>query len=361
MSKNNVIITHHIQQELQRFLDYHSYSKICVITDENTQKHCYPLIRDAVKGKGIFIQIPAGEEAKNLQTCQKIWEYMTAAHLDRKALVINLGGGVIGDMGGFCASTYKRGIDFIQIPTTLLSQVDASVGGKLGVDFTEKNKNVFKNHIGVFNEPQAVLIDTNFLNTLDSRELRSGFAEIIKHCLIADREKWDEISSRSFDQQDWNDLAAHSVAIKSNVTETDPHEKGLRKILNFGHTLGHAIESFYLNTKKKLLHGEAIAIGMICESYLAAKLGFITMENLQQISSYIVSVYGKPEIPLSDIDKIIPLTLQDKKNENSEVLFSLLEEVGKANYNIAVSEEEMKESLEYYNAFSDYFYNSIRL
>ncbi len=359
MPKNNVIITHHIQQELQKFLNYHSYSKFCVISDENTQQHCYPLIREAVKGKGIYIQIPAGEEAKNLETCQKIWEYMTSAQLDRKALVINLGGGVIGDMGGFCASTYKRGIDFIQIPTTLLSQVDASVGGKLGIDFTEENNNVFKNHIGVFNEPQAVLIDTSFLQTLDQRELRSGFAEIIKHCLIADKAKWEIISALSFEKQNWNDLAAHSVAIKSNVTETDPHEKGLRKILNFGHTLGHAIESFYLNTPKKLLHGEAIAIGMICESFISAKRGFISMDDLQKISSYIISIYGKPEVPSKDINKIIPLTLQDKKNENSEVLFSLLEEIGKANYNVPVSVDEMKESIEYYSSFSDYF--SIRL
>ncbi|HSZ26356.1 MAG TPA: 3-dehydroquinate synthase [Cytophagaceae bacterium] len=360
MSNSNVVITQNIEQELQHFLAQNSYSKLCVITDENTYQYCYPLIREAVIGKGIYIQIPAGEEAKTLDTCQKIWEYMTKAELDRKALVINLGGGVIGDMGGFCASTYKRGIDFVQIPTTLLSQVDASVGGKLGVDFTEKNGAVFKNHIGVFNKPQAVLIDTHFLSTLSDRELRSGFAEIIKHCLIADKNKWDIISSKSFDEQDWNDLATHSVAIKSNVTETDPHEKGLRKILNFGHTLGHAIESFYLRSNKKLLHGEAIAIGMICESFISAKRGFITMENLQQISSYLVSVYGKPEIPLKDIDSIIPLTLQDKKNENSEVLFSLLEEVGRANYNIPVGMDEMKESLEYYNAFSDYFYNSIR-
>jgi 3-dehydroquinate synthase len=358
--KPNVILTSQIQQELKDFLAQNSYSKLCVIADQNTMKHCYPLIREVVKGKGIFIQIPAGEEAKTIETCQRIWAYMTKAQLDRKALVINLGGGVIGDMGGFCASTYKRGIDFIQIPTTLLSQVDASVGGKLGVDFTEKDGSVFKNHIGVFNDPKAVLIDTQFLKTLDRRELRSGFAEIVKHCLIADKDKWEVISSRSFEDQDWNDLTAHSVAIKSKVTETDPHEKGLRKILNFGHTLGHAIEGHYLNSKKKLLHGEAIAIGMICETFISAKRGFITMEDLQRISSFIVSIYGKPEIPSKDINQIIPLTLQDKKNENSEVLFSLLEEVGKANYNVPVGVEEMKESIEYYNSFTDYFYNSIR-
>jgi len=358
---SEVTITADIKQVLQHFLNQSNYSKICVITDANTYQHCYPLIRETVKGKGILIQIPAGEEAKNIDTCQKIWQYMTAAQLDRKALVINLGGGVIGDMGGFCASTYKRGLDFIQIPTTLLSQVDASVGGKLGVDFTDNKGNVFKNHIGVFNIPKTVLIDTAFLNTLDRRELRSGFAEIIKHCLIADKQKWEDITSIPFQDQNWNDLAAHSVNIKTYVTETDPTEKGLRKILNFGHTLGHAVESYYLNTKKKLLHGEAIAIGMICESFISAKRGFISMEDLQRISSYIVSVYGKPEIPAQDINRIIPLTLQDKKNENSEVLFSLLEEVGKANYNIAVGVDEMKESLEFYNSFTDYFYNSIRL
>lgn len=360
MSNSNIIITHEIQKELQQFLESNSYSKICVITDENTKKHCFPLIREVVKGKGILIQIPSGEEAKNIESCNKIWEFMTAASFDRKSLVINLGGGVIGDMGGFCASTYKRGIDFIQIPTTLLSQADASVGGKLGIDFTESKGNVFKNHIGVFNIPKAVLIDTNFLTTLDTREIRSGFAEVIKHCLIADKEKWEVITSKSFPEQDWNDLAKHSVGIKSHVTETDPHEKGLRKILNFGHTLGHAIESFYLNTPKKLLHGEAIAIGMICESFISAKRGFISFEDLQRIASYIVSIYGKPEIPAKDINKIIPLTLQDKKNENAEVLFSLLEEVGKANYNISVGVEEMIESIEFYNSFTDYFYNSIR-
>ncbi|HWZ22034.1 MAG TPA: 3-dehydroquinate synthase [Cytophagaceae bacterium] len=358
--KTNVVITHDIQQELKKFLDATAYTKICVITDQNTVKHCYPLIREVLKGKGILIQIPAGEEAKTIETCQKIWAYMTTAQLDRKALVINLGGGVIGDMGGFCASTYKRGIDFIQIPTTLLSQVDASVGGKLGVDFTEENGNVFKNHIGLFNNPKAVLIDTKFLSTLDHRELRSGFGEIIKHSLIADKATWEIISSRSFDQQNWDELAAHSVAFKSHITESDPQEKGIRKILNFGHTLGHAIEGFYLNSKKKLLHGEAIAIGMICETFISAKRGFVTMEDLQRISSYIVSVYGKPDIPAKDIDSIIALTLQDKKNENSEVLFSLLEEVGKGNYNISVGVEEMKESIEYYNSFTDYFYNSIR-
>jgi 3-dehydroquinate synthase len=356
--KPNVIITSDIAHELHDFLENHHYSKICVLCDENTVLHCYPIIREVVKNKGILIQIPSGEEAKNLATCQRIWDFMTEAQLDRKALMINLGGGVIGDMGGFCASTYKRGIDFIQIPTTLLSQVDASVGGKLGVDFTDAQGQVYKNHIGTFCSPKAVLVHTHFLQTLDPRELRSGYAEIIKHCLIADKETWQYISSKSFDQQDWNDLAAHSIAIKSNITETDPHEKGLRKILNFGHTLGHAVESFYLNTPKKLLHGEAIAIGMICESFIAAKRGFITMEDLQQISSYIVSVYGKPAIAEEDIDQLIPLTLQDKKNEHAEVLFSLLEQVGEANYNVPVSVEEMKESLEYYNSFSDYFYNA---
>ena len=345
-----VVITSSVREELEAFLSSNNYSKICIIADENTSIHCLPSIKEIVAGRGILITIKSGEESKNLQTCQGIWEHMTTAQMDRKSLVINLGGGVIGDMGGFCASTYKRGIDFIQIPTTLLSQVDASVGGKLGIDFTDSEGNVFKNHIGVFNEPARVIIDTAFLASLEKRELRSGFAEIIKHCLIADRDKWEELRKTSFELQDWNDLAAHSVEIKKKITEADPNEKGLRKILNFGHTLGHAIESFYLQTEKKLLHGEAIAIGMICESYLSIQKNYISTIEFEQISKYILATYDKINIPEKDIEKIIPLTLQDKKNEDSAVQFSLLKQIGEANFNIPIDVNEMKEAILHYNS-----------
>ena len=332
-----------ISQSLLAFLRENSYTKVQVIVDENTFKHCYPTIKPFL-GKHNLVKIKSGESEKNLDTCQKIWQAMTDNELDRHSLVINLGGGVIGDMGGFCASTYKRGIDFIQIPTTLLSQVDASVGGKLGIDFQG-----LKNHIGVFQFPKVVLIDANFLKTLSHRELRSGFAEIIKHCLIMDGKKWDEIRRKDFEEQDFTDLIAHSVAIKQQIVEADPTEKGLRKILNFGHTLGHAIETYFLGKPKlHLLHGEAIAAGMICEAFISFKRGMIDQKTLENIEEFIFSVYGKATIKESDIEPIIALTSQDKKNKGKEVRFSLLEGTGKCGYDVSVSKGEMKKALEYY-------------
>lgn len=337
------ILFFNVSEKLSGFLKERQYSKICVITDENTEKHCFPLI-SSILPEAHLIRISSGEENKTLSTCEKIWQQMTDLHLDRKALIINLGGGVIGDMGGFCAATYKRGIDFIQIPTTLLSQVDASVGGKLGVDF-----NSFKNHIGVFKEPEAVIIDTAFLATLPKEELRSGFAEVIKHCLIADENKWNEINKKYLHEMDWEDLVQHSIAIKSRITQEDPLEKGLRKILNFGHTIGHAVESYFLNIPgKKLLHGEAIAIGMIAESYIAWKKGFISELDRQFIKAYLIAVYGRVPIFDFDIEKILPLTLQDKKNESGIIHSSLLEKIGKANYNIPLTLKEIREAINFY-------------
>ena len=332
-----------ISESLPAFLNANQYTKIQVIADEKTFRHCYPIIKPFLP-KHNLVKIKSGESEKHLGTCEVIWQAMTDNELDRHSLVIDLGGGVIGDMGGFCASTYKRGIDFIQIPTTLLSQVDASVGGKLGIDFYG-----FKNHIGVFQIPKTVLIDADFLKTLPFSELRSGFAEIIKHCLIMDAEKWEEIRRKDFEEQNFTDLIAHSVAIKEKVVEADPTEKGLRKILNFGHTLGHAIETYFLGKPKlHLLHGEAIAAGMICEAYISFERGMIDQKLLENIEEFIFSVYGKATIKESDIESIIALTAQDKKNKGKEVRFSLLEGAGKCTYDIAVSKTEMKKALEYY-------------
>jgi len=341
---SDIFLSKDISVTLSTYLKGKQYSDISVLVDENTERNCFPFISKIVPYAHL-IQIKSGEEQKTIATCEQIWQRMTDLRFDRKALIINLGGGVIGDMGGFCAATYKRGIDFIQIPTTLLSQVDASVGGKLGIDF-----NGFKNHIGVFKEPQAVFINTDFLKTLSPGELRSGFAEVIKHCLIADKIKWKEIQTKVLEEQDWDDLAEHSITIKTKVTQADPEEKGLRKILNFGHTIGHAIESYYLNiTGKKLLHGEAIAIGMIAEAYISYKKKFISQKELEEIRNYIMSIYGKVEIFDFDLEKILPLTLQDKKNENKTIQCSLLEQVGKANYNIPVTIKEIREAIEYYS------------
>ena len=255
-----------IANDLKLFFANHTFSKVAVIVDNNTKKYCYPVVADALPDH-VTIEISSGEEHKNLNTCQKIWGTLTDNAFDRKSLVVNLGGGVIGDMGGFCAATYKRGIEFINIPTTLLAQVDASIGGKLGIDFQN-----FKNHIGVFQNPLRVFLDAKFFETLPKEELRSGYAEIIKHCLIRDSEKFDQITKSGYENLDFFELTKHSVQVKNDVVLEDPTEKGLRKILNFGHTIGHAIESYYLEKPgKKLLHGEAIAVGMICEAYLSKR------------------------------------------------------------------------------------------
>jgi 3-dehydroquinate synthase len=344
MSNQLVVITTSIREELNNFLKERKFSKIVLLADENTYKYCFPLLGLGLPEEQIIV-IKSGEEQKNLRTCEYIWDKLTNLRLDRKSLLINLGGGVIGDMGGFCAATYKRGISFVQVPTTLLAQVDASVGGKLGIDF-----HLFKNHIGVFRIPDAVLIDTIFLKTLPNNELRSGFAEVIKHTLIADKSKWDEIRQKSLAQQEWQNLVEHSVLIKKKVTEEDPEEKGLRKILNFGHTIGHAIESYFLNIPhKKLLHGEAIAIGMICEAYISMKNGFISQLELNEIKNYIIAIFGKTEIFEYDSEKILPLTLQDKKNEQDEILGSLLNPIGHSTYNHPLTFKDIMDSIRFYS------------
>ena len=341
---NQSVVIAPISESLSEFISSDQYSKIIVIADNNTKKHCYPVVKAALP-KHSFVAVPAGESQKTLATCEKIWKAMTEEELDRHALVINIGGGVIGDMGGFCAAVYKRGIHFIQVPTTLLSQVDASVGGKLGIDFQG-----FKNHLGVFNLPERVLIDPVFLNTLPEREIRSGFAEIIKHCLIADAAKWEEIRQKDFEDQKWQDLIAHSVKIKQEVVDQDPKEKGLRKILNFGHTLGHAVETCFLNKPQgqRLFHGEAIAIGMIMESYLSFARKMIDQQTLTDIEEFLFATYGKVNILAEDIEEIIALTRQDKKNKGKEVRFSLLKGAGQCEYDVVIAASEMRKSIAYY-------------
>lgn len=312
-----------------------------VLVDNNTFKHCYPLVKEILPIHKLM-KIKSGETHKTLETCQQIWQAMTDYSLDRHALIIDLGGGVIGDMGGFCAATYKRGIDFIQIPTTLLSQVDASVGGKLGIDF-----NGFKNHIGVFQLPKTVLVDSIFLKTLPFLELRSGFAEIIKHCLIQDGQKWDAIRVLDFEEQSFDDLIAHSIEIKKKVVAEDPTEKGLRKILNFGHTVGHAVETYFLE-KNRLLHGEAIAVGMICEAYMALEKGMIDQNLLDEIEAFLFTIYGKVNVKEEQLEAILKHTLQDKKNKGSEIRLSLLNGKGSCAFDVVCTKKEMKKSLLYY-------------
>jgi 3-dehydroquinate synthase len=342
MIPENVLITNRLENTLSAFLQSIVFSQVGVLVDENTRQHCYPHLRFSLPSHHL-IQIQSGELHKNLDTCAHIWQEMTNAGFDRKALWINLGGGVIGDMGGFCASTYKRGINFINIPTTLLAQVDAAVGGKLGIDFQG-----FKNHIGLFKDPLSVIISSAFLETLSQRELRSGFAEVIKHSLIADHNYWPKITNHSFKDQDWESHITHSVKVKATVVSQDFKENGLRKILNFGHTIGHAVESYFLNTPSQLLHGEAIAIGMVSELYLSQKYAHLSLEELTEAEKYLLDVYGYVALDAAQIEQIASLAIQDKKNEKSIIYCTLLKKIGAAVYDIKVEVKDIEEALNYY-------------
>lgn len=325
------------------FFSRHTYPKIAVLADTNTASFCYPLLKSALPAHHL-ITIPAGEEYKTLETCQHVWLELTTLKLDRHSLVLIIGGGVLGDLGGFCAATYKRGIDFVLMPTTLLAQSDASVGGKLGIDFMN-----YKNHIGVFCEPVATLVSPAFLETLPERELRSGFAEVIKHCLIADKPMWDGLRKKNLSNQNWEALLAHSVDFKRGVVATDPKEKGLRKILNFGHTVGHAVESYFLETGNRIFHGEAIAVGMIAESWIANHKNLLKKTELDEIASYLKQIYPHVNIP-SNRKELIELMSQDKKNKGNKILMALPEGIGKARWDVEVTPEEIGGSFDFYES-----------
>lgn len=327
-------------EQIQEILGEIRYSKLFVLVDEETEKHCYPLLKPLLKAHKV-ITVPHGEVNKTLASCSKIWQALTENEADRNALLINLGGGVITDMGGFCAGTYKRGINFINIPTTLLAQVDASVGGKTGVDFAS-----FKNHIGLFCVPRYVLVDTVFHQTLADKQLRSGFAEMLKHGVISDMSHWKALKQVGYANIELS-LIKDSVGIKQRIVEADPTEKGLRKILNFGHTIGHAIESFCLSNGIALLHGEAVAIGMIAETYISRKKEMISEELYTEIVNYLTSVYQLPEIKKTSYAEIVRLCKQDKKNKDGAIFMSLLENRGQATFDIAVEDSLIDEALHY--------------
>ncbi len=322
---------------LGKVLESFPTARLFILTDDHTHICCLPLIESALKDRDYQVcQIRPGEPFKVITTAISIWQDMTSAGLDRHSMVINLGGGVIGDMGGFCAATYKRGIKFIQVPTTLLSQVDASIGGKLGIDFDG-----YKNHIGVFQSPLAVLIDPVFLDTLSDRELRSGYAEVIKHSLIADGGHWPVLTQiHDLRHADWHSIIRRSLEVKRKIVIADPYEKGIRKLLNFGHTLGHAIESHFLQSGMPLLHGEAIAAGMIYEARLSVRYGGLTTGQLINISNYIEILFGPP--PQVELVDLLPVLRQDKKNKGVQISFSLLEDIGKSKWDVLLNESDIQ-------------------
>ena len=329
---------------VRSIIDEMKPSKVIVLADNHTEESCLKQLKGAGIRTDASIVIASGEKHKTLVTCEKIWQRLFDLKVDRHSMLINLGGGVIGDMGGFCASTYMRGIPFIRIPTTLLSQVDASIGGKLGIDFYG-----LKNSIGLFKDPIAVMIDPDFLKTLPVKELRSGFAEVVKHGLIRDKKLWQHvIQVEEWSNQPWLDVIHQSLIVKQQVVLEDPFERNTRKILNFGHTIGHAIESVMIDIERPILHGEAIAAGMISEAYLSYKYGDLSEEELTQITQYLISVYGN--LPLQDLefDQLMRKMSHDKKNLGTAINFTFLDKIGASSINHTANPVQIKESIDYY-------------
>lgn len=323
-----------------------SYSQVFVLVDEETDKHCLPILQKTLFDTKV-IKISSGEAHKTLPTVQLIWDELLKHHADKQSILINLGGGVIGDIGGFAAATFKRGIPFVNVPTTLLAMVDSSIGGKLGFDYAG-----IKNAIGLIEQPSGVYIYPDFLRTLNERELKNGFAEMIKHALIADEEYWDKINKIT--QPDAEKLAGAingSIKVKMQVVKKDPEEKNQRKLLNFGHTIGHAIEAYSLaEDKKPLKHGEAIAIGMICEAYLSKEYNGLTGKELRNISDFILAHFPKYSLRNVLSPELIKYMRQDKKNQSGEINFTLLKRIGKGTINHTFSDQQIAMALNYYDS-----------
>ncbi|PWN71432.1 3-dehydroquinate synthase [Chryseobacterium phosphatilyticum] len=337
--------------QLNDFLHEKSFSKIFILVDENTHEYCLPTLLGNMETDLGFeiLEIEAGEEMKNIQTANQLWEILTEMQADRKALVINLGGGVITDMGGFVASTYKRGIQFINIPTTLLSMCDASIGGKTGIDLMH-----YKNMVGTFAFPEQIFIFPKFLETLPFKELRSGFAEMLKHGLIADTSHWNQLIQ--IQKLEVGTVTPHiqtSMNIKQEVVEKDFHESNIRKTLNFGHTIGHSVESLCLQQGNPILHGEAVAMGMISEAHLAYLEGLISEDDSKLIIENIQRYY--PYLDISDFkdEDITALLMNDKKNTDSKINFSLLTGIGSCTYDHQCSQKNILEAIHFYKKLND--------
>lgn len=347
---NYEIVIENSFKGLKSWLQNNDISQVFVFTDENTQQHCLPLFKKHLPDKAkqfVEVETQSGEKNKNLKTTAFLWEKLTQHHADRHSLVINLAGGVLCDMGGFAAATYKRGIRFIQIPTTLLSMVDASAGGKTGIDFSG-----YKNQVGVFAEPSGVCIFPPFLDTLPKREFRSGMAEMLKHGLIADETYFDNLIE--FQQDDTRheaiaEFIKYSVEIKNNIVREDPKEKGLRKVLNFGHTAGHAFETHFLNTETPLLHGEAVACGMVVETLLSQYQLRLPAAQTEKIINGLKNHFILPALSTQAIHELAFLMRQDKKNKAGMVNFTLLENPGKPVYDAEIENKLIIKALEDYN------------
>lgn len=344
--KQRIIISKQLQTDLAKAIAECEHDRIFVLVDETTNKLCWSLVKDYLCLKDAqTIVIGATDRRKNLDTLVHVWESLQQGKATRHSLLINLGGGMVTDLGGFAASTYKRGINFINIPTTLLAMVDASVGGKTGINFGG-----LKNEIGVFNDAEFVLLDTNWLRTLDEENIRSGYAEMLKHGLIADDTMWAELINFNLAQPNLRQLASmlnKSVRIKERIVAEDPHEKGIRKALNLGHTFGHAFESWAMK-RQPVLHGYAVAFGLIAELYLATTQTDFPTERMRQTVNFIRSYYGSLPITCNDYPELIELMHHDKKNRGNEINVTLLGGIGDIRIDQTITEEDIKEALDFF-------------
>ena len=335
-------------RKVNLFLKENNFSRIFILVDSNTQVHCLsPFLQKLeTTAPTEVIEMEAGEENKTIETCHSIWKVLSELGADRRSLLINLGGGVVTDLGGFVAASFKRGISCVHFPTTLLAMVDAAVGGKNGV-----NLDTLKNQVGVIRPPDLVIADTSFLSSLPAAEMRSGLAEMLKHGLIADEAYWQKLNSlKDLDLNDLDQLIYDSILIKNEIVAKDPFEKNLRKSLNYGHTLGHAIESYCLEQpeRKKLLHGEAVAIGIVLATYISYELEEFPKEKLEEIRQSIIDLYGQVSFSKEEQEKIIELLKFDKKNEGGKINFVLLRKIGEPVIDRQVPNEVIFDAFRYY-------------
>lgn len=345
--KQEVIISDHIEKDLAIALSECNHDKIFILVDETTQKFCLnKLSAFSCLKEAQVITIKSSDIHKDIESLAYVWKVLGDGGATRHSCLINIGGGMVTDLGGFAASTFKRGIDFINIPTTLLAMVDASVGGKTGINF-----NGLKNEIGTFCEARTVILNTGFLDTLDAENLRSGYAEMLKHGLISDERMWAELVCYDLESpnlQQLQRMVGESVAVKERIVEEDPHEHGIRKALNLGHTMGHAFESLAMRKGKPMLHGYAVAYGLICELYLSAiKTGFPT-DKLRQTVDFINAYYGSYSFTCDDYPDLLELMKHDKKNKSGNINFTLLSGIGEIKINQNATEEEIKSALDFY-------------
>ena len=345
--KQKVVISGNLERDLVNAISECEHDRIFVLTDETTQQLCWPKIKNfkALKNSTPII-IKATDTHKNLDTLSQVWQALSSGGATRHSLMINLGGGMVTDLGGFAASTFKRGIDFINIPTTLLAMVDASVGGKTGINFGG-----LKNEIGVFSDSRFVIINTQFLDTLDHDNICSGYAEMLKHGLISDERTWAELVTFDLENPDLSKLqrmVAESIKVKERIVEADPHEHGIRKALNLGHTMGHAFESFAMRRGTPILHGYAVAYGLISELYMSARKTAFPTDRMHQTVRFIRENYGTLNITCDDYPTLIELMHHDKKNTSGIINFTLLGNVGDIRINQTANEEEIKEALDFF-------------